>query len=81
MRRWSGESVVVVRLPSENARVGVDCRWLGVTPRAQLLKKSAWWLHLIGDAAPPTFCDNVDAARVLSRRSVTPTPERMGSVG
>ncbi len=47
--------------------VDVSC-WcsLGIAPRAQLLKKSAWLLHLIGDEAPPAAHDSSEVARTLS---------------
>ncbi len=41
---------------------------LGVAPRVQLLKKSAWYLHLIGDKAPPAARDSSEVARALNRR-------------
>ncbi len=36
--------------------------------RAQLLKRCAWLLHLIGDEVPPSARDNSAVARALSRR-------------
>ncbi len=41
---------------------------LSFVPRAQLLKKSAWLLHLIGDKAPPTALDSSEVARTVNRR-------------
>ncbi len=37
-------------------------------PRAQLLKKSAWLPHQIGDKAPPVARDSSGVARALHRR-------------
>ncbi len=39
---------------------------LSFVPRAQLLKKSAWLLHQIGDKAPPTALDRSEIARTLN---------------
>ncbi len=41
---------------------------LGRAPRAQLLKKSAWLLHHIGDKATPAARDSSEGARALIRR-------------
>ncbi len=41
------------------------CCCFGIAPRAQLLKKSAWLLHLIGDKVPPTACDRSEVKLML----------------
>ncbi len=52
---------------SKNRSCSRRC-YLGMAPRAQLLKKSAWLLHLIGDKAPPVACDSSEVARTSNRR-------------
>ncbi len=44
------------------------CCCLGIAPRAQLLKKSTWLLHLIDDKALPAARDRSEVARALNRR-------------
>ncbi len=40
------------------------CRWgLGIATRAQLVKKSAWLLHLIGDSASSGARDSSEIAQ------------------
>ncbi len=55
-----------------------DCCCLGVAPRALLLKKSVWLLHLIGDKATPAARDSNDVARALKRHCHSQT--RNGSL-
>ncbi len=40
---------------------------LGLAPGAQLLKKSTWLLHLIGDKAPPAVRDSSEVTRAVNR--------------
>ncbi len=44
------------------------CCCLGKAQRAQLLKKSAWLLHLIGNKAPPAARDSNEVAGTLNQR-------------
>ncbi len=44
------------------------CCCSGIAPRAQLLMKSAWLLHLIGDRAPTAARNNDEVARALNQR-------------
>ncbi len=39
-------------------------------PKAQLLKKSAWLLHLVGDKAPPATSDSSEVASAVNRHSL-----------
>ncbi len=43
------------------------CSCLGIAPRAQLLKKSAWLLHNFCDEAPPTSHASNKVARACGR--------------
>ncbi len=40
-------------MPRWTAYPCIPCSRLGISPRPQLLKKSTWLRHLIGDKAPP----------------------------
>ncbi len=48
---------------------GCGCCCLGIAPRAQLLMKSAWLLHQIGDKAPPAARNSSEVAGVLNPRT------------
>ncbi len=37
----------------------------GIALRAQLLKKSAWLLHVVGGEVPPTARDNGEVVRII----------------
>ncbi len=43
--------------------VSETCFYLGIAPRAQLLKKSTWLFHLNGDKTPPAPRDSSETVR------------------
>ncbi len=45
------------RASNEAAGTRLGSDWLGIAPRAQLLKNHVWLLQLFGDKAPPAMCD------------------------
>ncbi len=41
----------------------VWCFCLGIAPRVQFIKKSAWLLQMINEEAPPVACDGSEVVR------------------
>ncbi len=54
---------------------------VGIVPRTQLRKKSAWLSHQIGDTVLPTAHDIAMRLHVRKTYVVIPTPETAGSFG
>ncbi len=91
---WSDITYCIVALPCTAAVCDVECAQgnpIGCAPSiqggccccfrqcAQLLKKSAWLLHVIGDKAPPSARDKSEVPRVQTDIVIL-TPEADGLV-